>query len=70
LLLGEAANALRFSEALRRRGILVTAIRPPTVPKGAARLRVTFSARHTPEQVDRLLEALAECATDIPHVAY
>jgi 8-amino-7-oxononanoate synthase len=55
---------------LRKRGILVIAIRPPTVPKGAARLRVTFSARHAPEHVDRLLEALAACAPDIPDVAY
>ncbi len=70
LLLGEAGTALAFSEALRRRGILVTAIRPPTVPKGSARLRVTFSARHAPEHVDRLLEALAACALEIPDVAF
>ncbi len=70
LLLGEAETALAFSEALRRCGILVTAIRPPTVPRGAARLRVTFSARHAPEHVDRLLEALAACVQDIPDVAY
>jgi 8-amino-7-oxononanoate synthase len=70
LLLGEAGTALSFSDALRRRGILVTAIRPPTVPRGAARLRVTFSARHAPEHVDRLLEALADCAVEIPDVAY
>ncbi len=69
LLLGEAASALRLSEALRSRGILVTAIRPPTVPKGAARLRVTFSASHTPEQVDRLLEALGRGIREIPDVA-
>ncbi len=70
LLLGEAGTALSLSEALRRRGILVTAIRPPTVPNGAARLRVTFSARHAPEHVDRLLEALADCAVDNPDVAH
>jgi 8-amino-7-oxononanoate synthase len=69
LLVGEPATALRLSDALRRRGMLVTAIRPPTVPRGAARLRVTFSARHTPEQVDRLLDALGDCAHEIPHVA-
>lgn len=69
LLLGEAGTALAFSEALRRRGILVTAIRPPTVPKGSARLRVTLSARHAPEHVDRLLEALAACAPEFPDVA-
>lgn len=69
LLLGSAGTTLSYSEALRRRGILVTAIRPPTVPRGAARLRVTFSARHEPEHVDRLLEALSECAAEIPDVA-
>jgi 8-amino-7-oxononanoate synthase len=55
---GEAADALRLSAALRARDILVTAIRPPTVPAGTARLRITFSAAHTGEQVDRLLDAL------------
>jgi len=45
---------------LRQQGILVTAIRPPTVPKDTARLRITFSAAHTEEQVDRLLGALGQ----------
>jgi 8-amino-7-oxononanoate synthase len=58
LLLGDAEPALRLAEQLRRRGILVTAIRPPTVPRGAARLRITLSAGHEPEHVDWLLEAL------------
>jgi 8-amino-7-oxononanoate synthase len=65
LLVGTAADALRLSAALRVRDILVTAIRPPTVPDGTARLRITFSAAHTEAQVDRLLEALeAACATE------
>jgi 8-amino-7-oxononanoate synthase len=46
---------------LRERGLLVTAIRPPTVPAGSARLRVTLSAAHTGAQVEQLLAALAEC---------
>jgi len=62
VLVGEAAAALALSEALRARGFLVPAIRPPTVPAGGARLRVSFSAAHSPEQVDQLLSALAESA--------
>jgi 8-amino-7-oxononanoate synthase len=62
VLLGSAQRALRWSEALARQGILVTAIRPPTVPAGSARLRITLSARHRPEQVEALLEVLGELA--------
>jgi 8-amino-7-oxononanoate synthase len=63
LLVGEAAAALRLSAALRERDILVTAIRPPTVPAGTARLRITFSAAHTEAHVDRLLDALEAVGT-------
>lgn len=59
LILGSAAAALEASHRLREADILVPAIRPPTVPEGGARLRITFSAAHTESQVDRLLEALA-----------
>ncbi len=59
ILLGEAETALAWSRALEARGILVSAIRPPTVPRGSARLRVTFSAAHGEADLDRLLEALA-----------
>jgi 8-amino-7-oxononanoate synthase len=67
LLAGEAHTALRLSAALRRQGILVTAIRPPTVPAGSARLRITFSAAHTEAQVDRLLEALEQAVSEAGH---
>jgi len=60
ILIGESGAALKLSAALESRGILVPAIRPPTVPAGTARLRVTFSALHEFADVDRLLEALAE----------
>lgn len=70
VLVGAPEAALRASSALRARGILVTAIRPPTVPDGTARLRVTLSAHHTFDHVDRLLEALAECVPDTSHAAY
>jgi 8-amino-7-oxononanoate synthase len=59
IIAGSAERALRWSRHLEEAGILVAAIRPPTVPEGSARLRVTLSAAHTDEQVERLLEALA-----------
>jgi len=58
IMLGSTKNAVEISQALQEKNIIVTAIRPPTVPDGTARLRVTFSANHTAEQVDILLEAL------------
>ncbi|GGO88921.1 8-amino-7-oxononanoate synthase [Marinobacterium nitratireducens] len=58
VLVGESDRALAISAALEEQGIFVTAIRPPTVPAGGARLRVTLSAEHNEEQVDRLLDAL------------
>ncbi len=61
ILVGSSQRALKLSAALRERGILVGAIRPPTVPAGSARLRVTFSASHSEAQVERLLDILAEC---------
>ena len=60
IVLGEESRALAVSQALLERGLLVPAIRPPTVPAGSSRLRVALSAAHTPEQVDRLASALAE----------
>ncbi|MDP9523097.1 8-amino-7-oxononanoate synthase [Pseudomonas putida] len=61
IMIGDSAQALRMSRMLRERGLLVTAIRPPTVPAGSARLRVTLSAAHSEAQVQLLLNALAEC---------
>jgi 8-amino-7-oxononanoate synthase len=58
LLAGSAGRALRWSRRLEEQGILVTAIRPPTVPEGGARLRITLSAAHSEAQVERLLAAL------------
>ncbi len=58
IVLGSASYAVQVSEALYQQGILVSAIRPPTVPKNTARLRITLSAMHSEEDVVRLLEAL------------
>jgi 8-amino-7-oxononanoate synthase len=58
LLVGSSEKALAISAALRERGIYITAIRPPTVPNGTARLRITLSAAHSEPQVDQLLAAL------------
>jgi 8-amino-7-oxononanoate synthase len=60
LLVGDVARAIAMSEALLAEGILVTAIRPPTVPEGTSRLRFTFSASHSEQDVIQLLEALAK----------
>jgi len=62
LLIGENQAALDLSLALREWGIWVAAIRPPTVPEGTARLRITLSAAHSAADVTRLLEALHELA--------
>ena len=59
LIVGEDARAARLGAALYARGFWVGAIRAPTVPAGAARLRITFSANHSLADVDALLEALA-----------
>jgi 8-amino-7-oxononanoate synthase len=61
VVLGEEAAAAAASQALLERGIVVPAIRPPTVPVGTSRLRVALSAAHTDEEVDRLVEALCVC---------
>ncbi|QNK03551.1 8-amino-7-oxononanoate synthase [Dyella telluris] len=67
LLLGDARAALAAAEALEGEGFLVTAIRPPTVPQGKARLRITLSAAHEEGDVDRLLDALSRAPLG-PHV--
>lgn len=60
LLVGENRSAMALAEGLKARGILAPAIRPPTVPEGTARLRISLSAAHTAEDVDRLIAALAD----------
>ena len=60
IVLGENAKALAAARTLEERGFLVTAIRPPTVPEGQARLRITLSVDHSEADVDGLLVALAD----------
>lgn len=60
LVVGDETTALTITQQLRERGILITAIRPPTVPAGTSRLRITLSAAHTTEQVETLLAVLDE----------
>jgi 8-amino-7-oxononanoate synthase len=60
LIVGSDAAALAAAAALRARGLFVPAIRPPTVPEGSARLRVTLSSEHTTADVDQLASALLE----------
>ena len=62
LIIGENQAALALAEQLLTRGLWVPAIRPPTVPTGTARLRISLSAAHTVQQVDALLAALRACA--------
>ncbi len=61
LWVGDAARAMALGAALLEAGYWVTPIRPPTVPPGTARLRITLTAAHTPAQVEGLLGALARC---------
>ena len=60
LMIGTSEQALAISDALLAKGFLISAIRPPTVPVNSARLRITLSAAHSEQQVERLLVALAE----------
>jgi 8-amino-7-oxononanoate synthase len=66
VVLGSEERALAASRALRERGFFVRAIRPPTVPRGTSRLRVTLTAGHDEAQVDAFLGALAEVLVSLP----
>lgn len=66
ILLGESEVAIAWSEALKKAGCWVSAIRPPTVPKDTARLRITLSASHTHVQIQQLLDALKSIQQKTP----
>jgi 8-amino-7-oxononanoate synthase len=65
VIVGEARRAVDLSRALEERGYLVGAIRPPTVPLGTSRLRVTFSAAHRDEDVQGLARAMREALGEV-----
>ncbi len=60
ILMGDAGKAVKISDHLFDKGILLTAIRPPTVPKDTSRLRLTVTAKHTKEDIDLLATRLSE----------
>ncbi|MEI7465048.1 MAG: 8-amino-7-oxononanoate synthase [Burkholderiales bacterium] len=66
LIVGSSEEALAMSAALESQGLWVPAIRPPTVPSGSARLRITFSAAHGPGDVERLMSVLAQAGKEMP----
>ncbi len=68
LVVGDAARTMQLAAQLRERGFLVPPIRPPSVPVGAARLRLSLSYGHTPEQIARLTTTLAELAPRSDHL--
>jgi len=60
LIIGDAAKCMKFSEQLLDRGVFAQGIRPPTVPPGTSRLRITLMATHTREHIDRALKVFEE----------
>ncbi len=66
LLVGSSEEALRIAQQMETAGFYIPAIRPPTVPAGSARLRITLSAAHEPSDVERLLDALASACLRRP----
>jgi len=67
LLIGDNARTVAIADALRAYGFWVGAIRPPTVPPGQARLRITLSAAHSTADIDALLDALLALAGGTDH---
>lgn len=66
VIVGSEADAMAVMRRLEAEGIYVAAVRPPTVPPGSCRLRVTVMATHTPQQVDACIDAFAKATADLP----
>ena len=58
IIVGEEEHALRDAQKLREKDMLVVAVRPPTVPRGSSRLRITLSSEHTDDEIEKLIEAV------------
>ncbi len=65
ILIGQAEKALAFAEQLLAQGVYAPAIRPPTVPDGSSRIRVTITAEHSPEQIDLALSAFERAGQSV-----
>jgi len=65
LLVNDSQMAVQFSERLFNRGIFVSAIRPPTVPRNAARLRLTVMATHTPDDLNYVLDQVKDIGREL-----
>lgn len=59
-MIGKEDKAVRLRDLLVEKGIFIQAIRPPTVPEGSSRLRITISYRHSKEDIDYLIDTLKE----------
>ncbi len=70
IILKQSHTALAWSEHLKQQGFWVTAIRPPTVAKNQARLRITLSAQHTSEHIEQLIKALKHCQKEMKNAQY
>ena len=68
LIVGDNATAQALAAALHAQGVWVPGIRPPTVPAGTARLRITLSAAHTTEDIGRLADGLTRAVTGLARV--
>lgn len=64
IVMGREEAAMEYATRCRERGILLSAIRPPSVPAGTSRIRLTVTAAHTREQLDRAVEMMADCLAD------
>ena len=65
MVIGDSRATLELAARLQRKGFLVVAIRPPTVPEGTARLRITLSATHQPAQLDALLDVIVAAVNHV-----